>query len=443
MTSPLRLRAPIVLPCDPRCSVIRSGVVDVDRKGRITYVGPEAEAPAIDQRALKKDFTGILMPGLINAHAHTPMTVLRGLGGDVPLLSWLNDHIWPAEAKMRPTDVKTGMLLGSLEMLRNGITTTAEMYFHGEQIADAVLNTGARVLIAPAIIAFPGAPGGSWQSMIDEVSNWIDADGLRFGPGERIELGYGPHSAYMLPPEALTAVAGEAKRRGALVQIHVAESAQEDVQQRELHGSVPLLLEKVGILDGRMLGAHCVQLSDTDIKVMRRPRVGIAHCPTSNAKLAAGIARLQDLEKVGIPVGLGTDGPASNDRLDIWDEMRMAGLLARLKSGDAAALTAQRALLLATFDAAAALGRQDIGSLAQGRWADIIHVDVDSPAFATGLDVPDTQLLSNLVWAGSSRAVTDVWVAGAHVVSDGEPQLADRQAAARAVGDVARRLRNS
>ena len=168
-----------------------------------------------------------------------------------------------------------------------------------------------------------------------------------------------------------------------------------------------------------MLAAHAVQLSDTDIAVLSRHRVGVAHCPGSNSKLASGIARLLDLRAAGIAVGLGTDGPASHDDLDLWNDARLAALLARLRSGDAAALTAAQSLLLATRGGAAALGRDDLGTLRPGGWADLVHIGADDPAFAAGLDVPDGQLLANLVWAAGARAVRDVWVAGERVVDGG------------------------
>ncbi|WP_199428959.1 amidohydrolase family protein [Qaidamihabitans albus] len=432
-----RLRAAAVLPADPRCSVVRDGVLDIDDAGRIAYCGPAGAAPAAGN-ARVTDLPGLLLPGLVNAHAHSPMVLLRGMGGDLPLLRWLREVVWPAEARLRPEDVRAGMLLGSVEMLTRGVTTSAEMYFHAEQIAGAVLATGARVVLGGPIIDLPGL---DWRSMITETERWIDADGLRFGAGDRIELSYAAHSAYMLPAEALEQIAKSALARGALVQIHVAEAADEDERQRAEHGSVPRLLDRVGLLDGRLIAAHGVHLSDEDIALLAARGAGLAHCPGSNAKLASGIARLAELRTAGVPVGLGTDGPASNDDLDLWEEVQLAAMLARLSTRDSTALTAADALLLATRGGAEALGRDDIGSLEAGRWADVVHIDLDDPAFATGLDVPDEQLLANLVWAAGSRRVRDVWVAGEQVVAAGEPTQVDRAAAQAGVASAARRLR--
>jgi 5-methylthioadenosine/S-adenosylhomocysteine deaminase len=439
----LRLHAPMALPCDETCSVVRDAVVDVDDDGRITYCGPRATAPERPRDAEVQECSGILLPGLINSHAHSPMTLLRGMGGDLPLLRWLREVIWPAESRLRFSDVRAGMELGCVEMLRAGVTTSAEMYFPGEAIVEATLAVGSRVLLTPAVIDTPDLSNlGTWQHMIDGINRWIDADGLRFGPGERIELGYGPHSAYTLPLEALQAVGEAAQQRRALVHTHVAETTAEDAALREQHGSVPLLLEKLGVLDGRVLAAHCVHLSQEDIAVFARRGIGVAHCPGSNAKLASGIAPLVAILAAGIPVGLGTDGPSSNDDLDLWEEVQLAGMFARLSTGDVTALSASAALLAATRGGAEALHRDDIGALEPGRWADVVHMDVDNPAFATGLDTPDAQVLSNLVWAAGSRCVRDVWVAGEPVLRDREPTRVDRRCVQAAARTAAHHVRN-
>ncbi|HXV94149.1 MAG TPA: amidohydrolase family protein [Pseudonocardia sp.] len=432
-----RFAAPVVLPCDPGCGVLRDAVVDVGADGRIGHVGPRSAAPPHDGPV--HELTGALMPGLVNTHAHTPMTVLRGMGGDLPLMRWLHDVMWPAEARLTAADVRAGMLAGCVELLRGGCTTSVEMYFFTDAVTEAVLAAGSRVLLTPGIIAVPGWDRlGSWQEMLDDVSARIDATGLRSGPGERVELGYGPHAAYTLPPEALEAVGSHARERGALVHIHVAEAADEDGPQRSAYGSVPAMLDALGLLGGRVLAAHAVQLSDADVELLAARGAAVAHCPGSNAKLAAGIARVTALRRAGIRVGLGTDGPASGDDMDLWAQARLAGLLARVGTGDAAALTAAELLLMATRDAAAAAGREDLGALEAGRWADMVHVDLDDTAFVDPSD--DAQLLSNLVWAGGARLVRDVWVAGEQVVAAGEPTRVDRVAALADLRAVAARL---
>jgi 5-methylthioadenosine/S-adenosylhomocysteine deaminase len=432
----LRLHAPVVLPCDPSCSVLRDAVVDVV-DGRITYVGGASDAPAFDGEI--RQLSGILLPGLVNTHAHSPMTVLRGLGADLPLLRWLQEQMWPNEAQMTAADVGTGMLLGAVEMLRHGVTTSAEMYFHGPELVSSVLAAGSRVVFGGAILDVPGM---SWRSLTDDISSWIDADG-RLSADGRVELAYGPHSAYTLSAAQLTSVAVEARARGALLMVHVAESPFEDEAQRAEYGSVPALLKASDVLGGRVLSAHSVHLSDDDIALYASFGVGVAHCPGSNAKLASGIARVPEMLAAGVSVGLGTDGPASNDDLDLFEEARLAGLFARVSKMDATVLGAAQALLMATRGGAAALGRGDIGALETGRWGDVVHIAADDPAFATGLDAPDAQLLANLVWGSGSRRVTDVWVGGEHVVAGGESTRVDRHEAQAGVTAVARRLRGA
>ncbi|MEQ3554953.1 amidohydrolase [Pseudonocardia nematodicida] len=439
MTVLQRLTAPVALSCAPGFPVVRDAVLDIDDTGRIAWFGPATSAPATD--AVVRPLPGLLMPGLVNTHCHTPMSVLRGMGGDLPLMPWLTDVMWPAEGLLTEDDVHAGMLSGCLDLLRTGCTTSVEMYFFTDALADAVRTAGSRAVLTPGIIAAPGWDRlGSWEQMRDAVSARIDAHGLVPDPDGRIELGYGPHSAYTLPPGALESVTAAARERGALVHTHVAESRGEDAAVRAEHGSVPAMLDAAGALGGRVLAAHAVHLSDDDIGVLARHGVAVAHCPGSNAKLAAGTARLLDLRRAGVRVGLGTDGPASCDDLDLWQQARLAGLLARVGAGDAAALTAADVLLMGTADAAAAIGRDDLGVLEPGRWADVVHVDTDDSAFVAPSD--DAQLVSNLVWAGGSRLVRDVWVGGEQVVADAEPTRADRRASLDAVRSISSRLRH-
>ena len=430
----VRLHAPIVLPCDAACSVLRDAVVDVDDAGRITHVGPLATAPAFAGEV--RELPGILLPGMVNMHAHSPMTVLRGMGGDLPLMRWLQEIIWPAEAKLTPADIEVGMLLGSVEMLRNGVTTSVEQYFHPDRLIDAVVATGARMVLGPAVV---DTAGWSWQSQLAEINARLDADGVH--PHERIEVGYGPHSAYTLTPEALVEVSAAARSREALFLIHVAESLTEDTAQRASHGSVPKLLASLGVLEGRVLAAHSVHLSDEDIQIFAEHGVSVAHCPGSNAKLASGIARLTELRAAGVRVGLGTDGPASNDDLDLWEEMRLTALLARLSTMDSSTLGAADVLLMATRGGAEALGRSDIGVLEPGRWADVVHMSTEGEAFTAGVGVTDEHLLANLVWAANARDVLDVWVGGEQVVADREPTRVDREKVQADAGAVTTRLR--
>jgi 5-methylthioadenosine/S-adenosylhomocysteine deaminase len=411
-----------MLACDAQCTVVRDAAVDVAADGRIGYAGTRQNAP--DWAGEVRDLTGILMPGMVNTHAHTPMSVLRRRGGDLAPVDWLRT------STMSPADARTGMMLGSIEMLRRGVTTSTEMFFHSDELIEAVIATGARAVITEAIY------DGPWESAVESIGNRIDKLGRFRGPDGRIELGYGPHSAYVLPLQALRAIGDEARKRGALVHIHVAETIAEDRPQRAAFGSVPQLLDHVGITHGRLLAAHGVHLDPRDIALLAETGAGVAHSPSSDAEQGAGVAPLVELLAAGVHVGLG-----SNDRLDLLEEARTAAMVARMHGGDPQAMTAETALLMATRGGAQALGRADIGAIEQGRFADLVHLSADDPAFATGFDVPDDEIITNLVWASGSRTVTDVWVSGERVVERGEPARVDRQAIGSQVAAVAARLR--
>src|SRR4029079_190103 len=207
------------------------------------------------------------------------MLLLRGMGGDLPLMRWLHEVMWPAEGRLTAADVHTGMVSGCIELLRTGTTTSVEMYFFTGALVDAVLAVGSRVLLTPGVIAAPGWDRlGSWEAMRNGISRRIDSDGLRYGPGERVELGYGPHAAYTLPPEALRSVAEHARERGALLHLHLAETVDEDAALRAEHGSVPAMLDRLDVCGGRVLAAHAVHLSDDDIGLLAARRAAVAHC---------------------------------------------------------------------------------------------------------------------------------------------------------------------
>lgn len=377
------------------------------------------------------------MPGLVNAHGHAPMTLFRGAAEDISFERWLREVLWPREARLTPDDVYWGMTLACAEMLRAGVTTSCEMYIFEEAMLQAVIAGGSRCLLTPGVIEVPTWEHfRSWTERLEAVLAFHDRHA---GTHDRVEIGIAPHSAYALPPDALAACALAARERGALLNIHVAESATEAAQLEQQHGmSVPFLLDSRGCLEGRVLAAHCVWLNDDDLQLFARRGVGIAHCPQSNAKLANGIAPLAQMLELGIAVGLGSDGPASNNNLDLWEELRLAPLLARLRSNDPAAISVSQALWLATRGSARALGRDDIGSLEKGRWADMVLLRLDDAAFVPLLDVRD--LATHLTWSASSRLVSDVWVAGEPVVRDGRCLTVDEPRARSEVEKRARRL---
>lgn len=413
----------------------RPGIVDIE-DGWIVQVS-EAHLAGPEDGAEVINLPGLLLPGLVNVHCHSPMTLFRGAAEDISLDGFLRQILWPREARLDSDDVYWGMTLGCAELLRCGVTTTCEMYFFEQATARAAIDAGLRCLVTPGILEVDGAsPWGSWQDRLRELTDFhAEFDGA----GDLIEVGFAAHSAYSLPLDALTRIAGAARDRGALVHIHLAETKAEcDQCQANHQTSVPKLLAGIGFFDGRTLAAHCVWLDDEDIAVLKEYGVGVAHCPQSNAKLASGVARLADLLQAGLSVGLGTDGPASNNDLDLWQEMQFAALVARIAGSDPGAITAPRALAMATRGGADALGRSDIGVLAPGRRADLIHVRTDDPTFVPVLETAD--LASHLLWSASSRLVEDVWVGGRQVVADGAVTTVDLERASREVQIRAARL---
>jgi 5-methylthioadenosine/S-adenosylhomocysteine deaminase len=391
-------------------TVVPDAVVDID-DGRIRWVGPAAEAPPAGDADVVA-LPGALIPGLVNAHSHAPMVLFRGQGEGLPLDRWLREVMWPREARLTPEDVEVAMTAASAEMLRNGVTTSVEMYFHPERIAAAVGVTGARAVITSPLVGLPG-----WPPLEDQLAAAVglaghaDADGL-------VEYGIGPHAAYTVPLPLLRSAAAAAREHGLLLHLHVAETATEGADLLATHGlSVPALLAAHDVLGGRVLAAHCVHLDEADLELWQEYDVAVAHCPASNAKLASGDAPVRAMLDRGIRVGLGTDGPASNDGLDLLADARLAAALVRLAERSPTALTAAEAFWLATGGAAEAIGRPDLGRLEAGRRADLVHVDTRDVAFEPVGD--PTDWLAHLVWSGGGRFVRDTWVGGRQVVRDG------------------------
>src|SRR3954452_22240185 len=395
---------------DPYRTVVPDARLDVDREeiGWVELstgppqtpdrgVGP-APAPPPAPDAQLVDLPGVLLPGLVNSHSHAPMVLFRGQAEGLPLDRWLGEVIWPREARLTGDDIEAAMTAASAEMLRGGVTTSVEMYFSPERIAAAVTATGARAVIASPLLPLPGMP-----PLEDQLRAAVE---LAAGTptGGRVEYGIGPHAAYTLPLPILAKAAAAAREHNLLLHLHVAESATEGDELLARHGlSVPALLAAHDVLGGRVLAAHCVHMDDGDLELWQEYDVAVAHCPASNAKLASGIMPLREMLDRGIRVGLGTDGPASNDGLDLLADARLAAQLARLAAADATALTAGQAVRRATGAAADAIGRPDLGRLTRGRQADLVHVDTRDLRFVPIGDKED--LLTHLVWSGVTPLV--------------------------------------
>ena len=409
------LVADIVVTCiDGAAQVHSPGQIDIDDQGRVMHAGPcrQTDCSVID------NVGGLLMPGLVNTHGHAPMVLLRGLGDGLPLERWLTEAIWPTEARLGPGDVEWGMRLAVAEMLLAGVTTTCDMYFDDAAMIQAVLATGGRHLCTPGVVGavHMRTPNG----LADRMAEIRTLHSEFHDPNGRITVGIGPHSPYDLPIDVVVELAQMAIDLETVLHLHVAETMTEGAALESAHGcSTVQVLEQAGILNGHVLSAHSVWIDDNDIAAFAQRGTHVAHCPTSNMKLGSGIAPVRELLAAGVNVALGTDGAASNDDLDLWDEMALAPLLARVKAHDPGALTATQALLMATANGGRALGL-NVGTLATGSWADIVRVDLDRPSWQP-LSDPNTdidQLVSRLVFSTKSRDVTDVWVAGERVVSD-------------------------
>lgn len=404
---------------DERAPAIRQGVVDVEA-GRVVWSGPLSEAPDRGDTPLRR-IDGVLMPGMVDIHCHTPMVLLRGAGEGLPVDRWLREVMWPREGRLTADDVRVGMRAGAVELLTNGITTSVEMYFHGQAVAEGAADVGLRTVVtAPVIEDEQLAAFGSWEAQIEEM----EAMAERWADHDLIEIGLGPHAVWSVSHECMERMADVAAATGMLVHIHVAEQEWEDAAVREKTGlSAPAYLETVGLLDGRALAAHGVWLGDDDIETFSRHGTAVAHCPCSNSKHASGIARIPEMRSAGIPVGIATDGPASHHRLDLFEEMRTAMRLARIRTGDAQTLTHTDVLWMTTAGAADAIGRSDLGRLVPGAWADMIALDAPTmhPVF-TSEDDPHARV----VFGGAPQAVSDVWVGGRPIVRERELLTADR-----------------
>ena len=423
-----RYAADTIVTCDANNSVYSPGVIDVE-DGKITWVGNLGDEEEREIQTHK--IGGLLMPGLVNAHCHTPMTLVRGAGDGLPLQRWLTEAMWPREGKMNEEDAYWGMTLGSAEMFRAGVTTSCEMYLFEEALVEAANSSGARLVMTPGV--FKSSYSDS------RLQNFTDFYNRHHNPEGRITVGLGPHSAYDLGIPACIELAEFARSLDALLHIHLAETREESSQLESEYGkSIVEILSENGILEGNVLAAHCVWLNDNDISLLADSNVSVAHCPVSNMKLGSGIAPIGKMLEKGLTIGLGTDGPASNDTLDLWEEVKIAALLARVNNLDATLITPTQALGMATRKSANAIGLNQVGSLEVGWEADMIRIDTDYSTFTPSTDLNET--LAHLVWSGSNRSVTDVWVAGSKVLSEGDLVTIDEERALREVKERAFRL---
>ena len=348
----------------------------------------------------------ILIPGLINLHTHAAMSLMRGLADDLSLMPWLEQHIWPAEAKLvSPSFVHDGTLLACAEMLSGGITTFNDMYFYPESAAAASIKAGMRANFGLVVLEFTTQYANDADDYIDKGT--AAKDNLRDEP--LISFSFAPHAPYTVSDATFTRIITLAEQVNIGVHTHIHETQHEIAESEKLHGLRPLSrFANLGLLNPTLTLAHCVHLDLDEIKLLAAHSCSIAHCPSSNLKLASGIAPIAECAKHGINIGLGTDGAASNNRLDMFAEMRLAALLAKGQSGDATAISAHQVLEMATINGAKALGLEAIiGSIEIGKLADLCAVKMSDIIMQPCFDP-----VSHLVYVAGREQVSHVWVNG-------------------------------
>ncbi|MCD5979872.1 TRZ/ATZ family hydrolase [Pseudomonas quasicaspiana] len=410
-----------LVPVEPAGVVLKDHGLGI-RDGCIVYIGPRAEA--LKQKALQTlELPEMLLsPGLINAHGHAAMTLFRGLADDLPLMTWLHDHIWPAESKWVSEDfIRDGTDLAIAEQLKGGITCFSDMYFYPSVAADRVHNSGIRAQITVPILDFP-IPGARDTDEALHMGVQLFND-LAHHP--RIKIAFGPHAPYTVGDENLERIRVIADELDAMIQMHVHETAFEVEQAVDQSGERPLArLNRLGMLGPRFQAVHMTQINDDDLALLVESNTSVIHCPESNLKLASGFCPVERLWQAGVNVAVGTDGAASNNDLDLLGETRTAALLAKAVAGSAAALDAHRALRMATLNGARALGIQnEVGSLEIGKAADMVAFDLSGLARQ-----PIYDPVSQLIYATGRDCVSHVWVAGKQLLDDRRLTRMDEQA---------------
>ena len=410
-----------VIPVEPD-QVVHEHYAVAIHEGRILALLPSTDA---EQRyaagTVHRLDTHALIPGLINAHTHGAMTLLRGLADDLPLMEWLHHHIWPAEQRWVSEEfVHDGTLLAVAEMLRGGTTCFNDMYFFPDVTARVCSDAGMRASVGLIVLDFPSAWAGSADEYLSkgiELHDALHGDAL-------IRTAFAPHAPYTVSDAPLLRIQTYVNELEIPVHMHVHETADEVRQSVDATGERPIArLERLGLLSPYLVAVHMTQLEDEEIALVAERGVHVVHCPESNLKLASGFCPVHRLHQAGVNLALGTDGAASNNDLNMFSETRTAALLAKAVAADAAALPAHAALRMATLNGAKALGMEQLtGSLEPGKAADLVAVTLD------GIETqPVYHPLSQLVYATGRDKVTDVWVAGRHLLNRRELTTIDEQ----------------
>jgi 5-methylthioadenosine/S-adenosylhomocysteine deaminase len=401
-----------LVPVEPAGVVLKGHGLGV-RDGRIAAIAPRDELLRIGAGDVRELSGCLLTPGLINAHGHAAMTLFRGMADDLPLMTWLKHHIWPAEAKWVDEQfVHDGTELAIAEQLKSGITTFSDMYFFPKIAGEVMHEAGVRAQICVPVLDFaiPGALDAA-----EAIRRGLELfDDLKHHP--RMKVAFGPHAPYTVSDDKLENILMLAEELDAGIQMHVHETANEVQQALQQSGERPLArLSRLGILGPRFQAVHVTQLDEDDLAMLVESNSSVIHCPESNLKLASGFCPVERLWQAGVNVAIGTDGAASNNDLDLLGETRTAALLAKAVAGSATALDAHSALRMATLNGARALGIEDcVGTLESGKFADMVVFDLNGLA-----QRPLYDPVSQLIYATGRDAVRDVWVAGRQLVSKG------------------------
>ncbi|MBJ2235100.1 TRZ/ATZ family hydrolase [Pseudomonas fluorescens] len=409
-----------LVPVEPAGVVLKEHGLGI-RDGCIAFIGPRDAALKLAAREVRELPGMLLSPGLVNAHGHAAMTLFRGLADDLPLMTWLEKHIWPAEAKwVDEAFVRDGTNLAIAEQIKGGITCFSDMYFYPKVASDCVHNSGMRAQIALPILDFP-IPGAS--SADEAIRQGIELFGdLKHHP--RIKITFGPHAPYTVCDANLEKIRVIAEELDAAIHMHVHETAFEVQQAIEQTGERPLArLARLGLLGPRFQAVHMTQISEDDLALLVESNTSVIHCPESNLKLASGFCPVERLWQAGVNVAIGTDGAASNNDLDLLGETRTAAMLAKAVAGSATALDAHRALRMATLNGARAMGLDSqIGSLEVGKAADIVAFDLSGLA-----QQPIYDPVSQLIYATGRDCVKHLWVAGKPLLDDRQLTRMDEQ----------------
>ena len=395
-----------VLPIEPKNTLLEHHAVIAHLGVIIDICTIEHANASYEAAELIKLTEHVLMPGLINLHTHAAMNLMRGLADDLPLLPWLENHIWPAEAQLLSANfVKEGTLLACAEMLSGGITTFNDMYFYPEATAQACLQLGLRANLGLVVLEFSTNYASNATSYIEKGTQARDA----FKNESLLSFSFAPHAPYTVTDKTFLEINTLAEQLDIGIHTHLHETLEEISQSKQTHGLTPIVrLAKLGLLGANTILAHCVHLEPIEMQMLADNGCHIAHCPSSNLKLGSGIAPINQYLKHGINIGLGTDGAASNNRLDMFTEIRLAALLAKGISRDATAISAHKALEMATINGAKALKLDDkIGSIEIGKLADLIAID------CSGFNMqPCYDPISHLVYVAGREQVSHCWVNG-------------------------------